>query len=72
MRLVVNLKKVEKVVVDGVKRIYNTKTFEVKNEDEGKLVLASLEASGMVIGSHNYCGDTRSWGRPFKNRSKKK
>lgn len=70
MQLVVHLSNVEKVVVDGKKKIFNTFKYNVKSEEEGKIILSELEASGKKISKSSFCGDPKTWGRPFKNQSK--
>lgn len=70
MQLVVHLKGVDKVLVGEKKKIFNTKRFEVKSEEDGNRVLADLEKNGFHVSKHSFCGDTKSWGRPFKNQSK--
>jgi hypothetical protein len=70
MRLTVHLKEVPQVQFEKGKKIFNTLSFDVNSVDHGNLIINDLEKSGKKISKHSFCGDTKSWGRPFKNQSK--
>lgn len=70
MQLTVHLKEVPQIQFENGKKIFNTLRFPVKSVDHGNLILNDLEKSGKKISKHSFSGDSKSWGRPFKNQSK--